>query len=153
VRYHRGRRHARANQPPPIAHRARLGVAPPPAEAVGRLPAAFAERIAGPRVAGHGIGFGTIAQSQLDRVHLELIGQLVHGRLECERPTRLARRAHRARSTKIQSDQTQAGLHVWAGVEHLANPGSGLRKLTDSRADGGAEGLRRSMHVSTGVAD
>jgi hypothetical protein len=90
---------------------------------------AFAQAVDQVSVAvGHaslGIDGGLVADPQLDRVHPERIGQLIHRRLHRQQPRRLARRADVFTARQVERRQAMAGQPVGCGVQ-AAGGGAGL---------------------------
>ena len=104
--------------------------APRPAQAGDQVPRAE-------RQAAVGLGSGVVDDPQLHRVHAERDRQLVHRRLECVHPRRLARRAHPGRRGHVQPGQPVRGPHGRRAV-HDAGAGRGL--LGELGAHGGVLG-------------
>ena len=98
-----GGRHAPADQPAPVAHRARLGVAPAPAEALGGGPVAFPRRAARERQLLELVLLRLVAQAQLDGIDVQRHRELVHGGFEREDSAHLARGAHVGRRVHVHA--------------------------------------------------
>jgi hypothetical protein len=118
--------HAVADQPGSVAHRARLRRAAAPAEPLRGRPVAGAQLLARPRQVVGLVTLGIVRQPQLERVHVEGDGQLVHGALEREQAADLARRPHVRRRVGVHLDDPRAREHVRARVGH---PGRRQRLL------------------------
>jgi hypothetical protein len=76
--------HAHADQPTAIAHGAGTWVALAPAEPLGPQRVGLREHPVGVPLATDRVALGLVAHAQLDRIHAQLPGQLVHGRLHGE---------------------------------------------------------------------
>ncbi len=126
--------HAVADQPAPIAHRAHGRFAPRPAEPVGAHLVALAQGLARPREPGRGMDLGVVAQPQLDRVHAQLVRQLVEQRLEREVAFRLAGRPHHRDRRDVEPDPLVAGGDVRARIR---------RGRADSKREVGVAGRWR----------
>ena len=98
-----GGRHAPADQPAAVAHRARLGIAPAPAEALGGDPVAFPRRAARERQLLELVLLRLVAQAQLDRVDVQRHRELVHGGFEREVAAHLAGGAHIGRRVHVHA--------------------------------------------------
>ncbi len=111
-------RHAPADQVAAVAHRARLGVALAPAEHLRALLIARPQRLAAERLVLGLVAIGIAAQAQLDRIELQLDGELVHRRLEREQRGGGARRPHVARRRKVELGQPVRVFGIRRLVEH-----------------------------------
>ena len=108
----RGARHAPADQPASVAHRARLRVAPAPAEALGRHAIAFARRAAGEGQLLELVLLRLIAQPQLDGIDIQRDGELVHRRFERKDAAHLAGGAHVRRRVHVHACEAMARMDV-----------------------------------------
>ena len=124
-----GGRHAPADQPAAVAHRARLGVAPAPAEALGGGPVAFPRRAARERQLLELVLLRLVAQAQLDGVDVQRHRELVHGGFEREDAARLAGGAHVGRRVHVHGCQAMARGDVRARVQEPARVQERLREL------------------------
>ena len=124
-----GARHAPADQPAPIAHRARLGVAPAPAEALGGGPVAFPRRAARERQLLELVLLRLVAQAQLDGIDVQRHRELVHGGFEREDAARLAGGAHVGRRVHVHGRDAMARVDVRARMQEPARVQERLREL------------------------
>ena len=124
-----GGRHAPADQPAAIAHRARLGVAPAPAEALGGGPVAFPRRAARERQLLELVLLRLVAQAQLDRVDVQRHRELVHGGFEREDAARLTRGAHVGRRVHVYGCYAVARGDVRARMQEPARVEERLREF------------------------
>ena len=88
-----------------------------------RAPVALGQVLGGVGPPVDGVGVRVIAPPQLERVELELGGQLVEQALEPERPLDEPRGAERAFGPVFSLAPVSVGAHVRAGVEHLHRAG------------------------------
>ena len=95
-------RHAPADQLAAVAHRARLGIALVPAERLGALAVAFAQRLAAVRPIVVLIALRITPQAKLERIELERDRKLVHRGFERKDGGGGAWRAHVAWGRKIE---------------------------------------------------
>ena len=103
------RRHAEADQPLAVLQRARAraaGCSQPNCSAPSCRQATSARVEKGTCFSG--ILGRLVAQPQLDRIEVELVGQLVHRLLERELADRLARRAHRIGDRQVERHDAMA---------------------------------------------
>jgi hypothetical protein len=63
------------------------------------------------------IDLGVVEDAELDRIHAELLGHLVHGDLQRHQARRLARRAHGVAFGQVEHRQPHRGHPVGAGIE------------------------------------
>ena len=106
-----------------------------------------------------------VAAAQLERIHVELCGELVDDALEPERPLDEARRTERLHRRRVDLRAVRLRADVLAVVEHLhralgggvpARPADGVRELAVERDDrpvaarAGAEPLDRRVAVARG---
>ncbi len=117
-----GRGAAPADQPVALAHGAGPGIAASPAEGFGALAEALGQMPAGVGQALDGLALRVVLQAQLDRIHGQGVGQLVHRALQREDVRRLGRGAHEARGVAVGVHDADLGGHVRAGIE----PGRGV---------------------------
>ncbi len=121
--------HAPADEPTPIPHGARLGVAPAPAEALCRGPVAFARRAARERQFLELVLLRLVAQAQFDWIDIQRDGELVHGGFEGKDAARLAGCAHIGRRVHVHRRDAVARVDVRAGMQEPARVEERLRKL------------------------
>ena len=124
-----GGRHAPADQPAAVAHRARLGVAPAPAEALGGSSVAFPRRAARERQLLELVLLRLVAQAQLDGIDVQRHRELVHGGFEREDAARLARRAHVGRRVHVHARDAMARVDVRARMQEPARVEERLGEL------------------------
>src|SRR5207247_1054023 len=121
--------HAPADQPAPIAHRARLGVALAPAEAFGGDPVALPRRAAGEGQFLELVLLGFVAQAQRDRIDVQCHRQFVHRRFDREDAARFAGSAHVRRRVHVHGCDAMARIHARARMQEPARVNERLRKL------------------------
>ncbi len=90
----------------------------PAASAVG-----LTEVFGGPGAVVAGILFGVVDEAELERVHLEFFGELVHGDLEDGGAGGLAGRAHKGGDAEVHVDELLGDGVVLAVVQHLGGAG------------------------------
>src|ERR1051326_6708594 len=118
----------------PAAHAARLARALRPAEAAGRVGIALPQHLARPGSSGVRLLLGIVGEAQLERVHAEGGGELVHRRLDRERAARLAGRSLERGRADVKLREAVARRHVVAGVEV---PSRARRRLGEVLDEGG----------------
>ena len=72
------------------------------------------------RRAAHRIAVGKIAQPQLDRVHAQIVRQLVHRAFDGERADGLAGAAHEGVGQHVEVDMVLHDVEAFAAVERPA---------------------------------
>ena len=137
---------APANQPVAVTHLAGRGVSPGPAEPRRRLVETGHQRARGEAQAGGRISLRVVDAAQLDRVHAQLLGQLVHGHFKREHVGHVWRRAHEARRVAVGMHHVHAGLDVRAGVHARGRLGAG--HVVVRRAGGHLPALVKRRPVS-----
>src|SRR5213078_2837394 len=84
-----------------VTHRARLGLAFVPAEALRAFGEASTQAARRERASAVGIDAGVVEKPQCDGIHADAVSELVHRALEREMPESLVRRAHHRRRIAI----------------------------------------------------
>ena len=143
VRRIRRRYHAKTDEPVPVTHRPGTRCPMFPPESPGGLPVAFAQMLAGKRLAGFSLSLGVVAQPKLERIHLQRLRELVHREFEREVPGGLARRALERRRAGVELEQAVRRRPVGNGVHHARHDGRRLREVLEFR--------RVRNHVVTNV--
>ncbi len=111
-------RHAPADELAPVRHGARARVALRPAEALGALQVAVAQRLGGQLLVRVLVAVGdVVAQAQLDRVDAGRVGQLVHRGFERVEPQHRARRPHVGGRVGVELGELVGEARVGAVVE------------------------------------
>ena len=149
-----GRRaHAPADQQAVlVAHLPRRQRAARPAEALGALRVAFAQRLRGERLAGDRLDLGVVLQAERQRVHAAGLRHLVDGAFERDRAGRLAGRAHEQRRAGVEPHRLVRGGDGRAGIERVRDVGGRLEEIVERARRGlGVMVDRRQRAVAVGA--
>ena len=122
-----------------VAHLPRRERAFRPAEALGALRVAFAQRFRGKRLAGDRLDLGIVLQAERQRIHPAGPGRLVDRALQRDRSGRLAGRAHEQRRAGVDADRLVRGRDRGAGIKRMRGVGGRLEEIV--------EGARRRLGV------
>ena len=131
-----------------VAHLSRLERALRPAEALGALRIAFAQRLRGERLAGDRLDLGVVLEAEGERIHSAGPRRLVDRALQRDRSGRLAGRAHEQRRAGVEPHRLVRGGDGGARIERVRGVGGGLEEIveacsTRSWRDGRSRSARR----------
>ena len=129
--------HAPADQQPGlVAHLPRRQRARRPAEALGALRVAFAQRLGGERLAGDRLHLGVVLQAERQRVHAAGLRHLVDGAFQRDAAGRLAGRAHEQRRAGVEPHGLVRGGDRRAGIERVRGVGGRLEEVVEGAGRG-----------------
>ncbi len=106
-----------------VAHRPRLKRALRPAEALGAVRIAFAQRLGRERLAGDRFDLGIVREAEGERVHAAGEGCFIDRALQRQRAGGLAGRAHEQRRAGVDAHGLVRGRDRRAGVERVRGVG------------------------------
>ena len=89
-----------------------------PSKTLGSLRVTFAKILLGERLLRVRINFGVVEQPKLQRIHLQLVSEFIHGDFKGIGAGRNAGRAHISRRSKIEGHEPMNGCNIRAVVHH-----------------------------------
>ena len=114
-----------------VAHLPRRERPARPAEALGALRVAFAQRLRGERLAGDRLDLGIVLEPEGQRIHAAGLRHFVDGAFERDRACRLAGRAHEQRRADVGPHGLMRGGDGGARIERVRNVGGRLEEIVE----------------------
>src|SRR5262249_21856096 len=116
-----------------LPHRSRLRISRRPAEPLCAQTVAITQRLARIRQASVPVCFGVIFQTELERIHTQLYGELVHRTFERVQSPGRAWCAHICRRVEVELRELEIQCDVVTRVEHARPFDDGLGVVLESR--------------------